>query len=226
MLVNIWCGDLARIVAGELERCAASMQGAQVWDHLQGSPLPDVYFQAAVLAACRLGSLILFALAYSGTTSFCAFFFVHLWHERREDLVQRKGVARPLRLAFVVPETNRGRRRSRRHRRAEIMAALSCLVAAAAGSLGQQAAGFTADRPRLRAALSSRTSQGACLSGKPGPSCFRLRALHPESKIQSHSRACPSLERAFGLCCHLCCKVAQRPGGHMPRRSCAAAMRL
>jgi len=75
MLVNIWCGDLAGIVAGELERCAASMQGAQVWDHLQGSPLPDVYFQAAVLAACRLGSLILFALAYSGTTSFCAFFF-------------------------------------------------------------------------------------------------------------------------------------------------------
>ena len=74
MLVNIWCGDLAGIVAGELERCAASMQGAQVWDHLQGSPLPDVYFQAAVLAACRLGSLILFALAYSGTTSFCAFF--------------------------------------------------------------------------------------------------------------------------------------------------------
>ena len=86
MLVNIWCGDLAGIVAGELERCAASMQGAQVWDHLQGSPLPDVYFQAAVLAACRLGSLILFALAYSGTTSFCAFFFLFICGMRGEKI--------------------------------------------------------------------------------------------------------------------------------------------
>ena len=82
MLVNIWCGDLAGIVAGELERCAASMQGAQVWDHLQGSPLPDVYFQAAVPTAWRLGSQILSALANSGETTFCFVFICRMRAEK------------------------------------------------------------------------------------------------------------------------------------------------
>jgi len=94
---RMWGLFYVNIVRQDAERSAyvSEYYAAVIWPDLwlensrgvlQLQARNDVYFQAAVPTAWRLGSQILSALANSGETTFL--FCFHLSHESREDLVR------------------------------------------------------------------------------------------------------------------------------------------